>query len=82
MVTLAVILAGKSVAEIIEAGMLEPVRIGFVPTLDLLGIYPYLQTLLAQGILLGLAAAIWAWKRQSAAKIASLALSTVERSGN
>jgi high-affinity iron transporter len=82
MVTLAVILAGKSVAEIIEAGMLEPVRIGFVPTLDLLGIYPYLQTLLAQGSLLGLAVAIWAWKRQSAAKITSLALSTVERSGN
>lgn len=82
MVTLAVILAGKSVAEIIEAGMLEPVRIAMVPTLDFLGIYPYVQTLLAQGLLLAIAAGIWVWKKQSFHKRASLALSTVERSGN
>ncbi len=82
MVTLAVILAGKAVAELIESGVLEPVRVGAIPSVDFLGIYPYAQTLTAQCFFLVIAAGIWTWKRQVAAKSASLSLSTADRSGN
>lgn len=82
MVTLSVILAGKAVAELIESGMLEPVRVGFVPTMDLVGIYPYAQTLLAQALFLAIAGGIWVWKQQAATKSASLSLSAADRSGN
>jgi len=82
MVALSVILAGKAVAELIESGMLDPIRVGAIPSVDFLGIYPYAQTLVAQGLFLAIAAGIWAWKRQAVAKSASLSLSTADRSGN
>ncbi|MEY4631656.1 MAG: Ferrous iron permease EfeU precursor [Pseudomonadota bacterium] len=82
MVALSVVLAGKAVAELIEAGTLEPVRIPFVPTLDILGIYPYAQTLAVQSFFLAVAGGFYLWKRRAEAQAVSLSLSTAQRSGN
>ena len=82
MVGLSVVLAGKAVVELVEAGVLQPARLSFMPTVNFLGIYPYVQTLMAQGFLLAIAGGFWVWKKQASTKLTSLALSTVERSGN
>ena len=47
---LAVVLAGKGVAGLQEAGLLSITPFGGVPRSDLLGLYPTLQTLLAQAL--------------------------------
>lgn len=51
---LAVILAGKGVRAFQEAGFIPSSRLDFMPTIDLLGIYPYIQTIAAQIIVLAI----------------------------
>jgi high-affinity iron transporter len=80
MVGLSVILAGKAVAELIESGAMEPLRLTFMPTFDILGIYPYVQTLGAQAVFLGIAGGFYLWKRRE--ELRRLSLSMAERSGN
>ena len=66
---LAVVLAGKGVAALQEAGMLGVHPLAGFPRSPLLGIYPTLETLLAQGatILLLVAGFLWANRKAPAA---------------
>jgi high-affinity iron transporter len=54
---LAVIFAGQGVASFQESGVIGATFVSHVPTIPMLGIYPTIQTLIAQGILLILALA-------------------------
>jgi high-affinity iron transporter len=49
---LAFVFAGKGVRELQEAGVVGVTPLGGVPTIDLLGIYPTVETLAAQAVLL------------------------------
>lgn len=62
MIALAVIFAGKGVAALQEAGKL-PVSPLNLPQIDLLGIYPTVQTLLAQALFVGLTVAVIVYNR-------------------
>ncbi|ATF75774.1 FTR1 family protein [Pasteurella multocida] len=52
MYLMAFVFAGKSVLELIEGKLFEPTLITAVPEISWLGIYPYLETLIPQVILL------------------------------
>ncbi|PJC86765.1 iron permease [Vibrio sp. HA2012] len=52
MYLMAFVFAGKGVLELIEGKMFEPTLMSGVPEISLLGIYPYMETLIPQGILL------------------------------
>ncbi|HKV53916.1 MAG TPA: FTR1 family protein [Candidatus Binataceae bacterium] len=54
---LAVIFAGQGIASFQESGVMGATFVSHVPTLPMLGVYPTVQTLIAQGILLALALA-------------------------
>ncbi len=58
MFVLAIVFAGKGVAALQEAGYIPVTPVSF-PRIDLLGIYPNLQSLLVQGVLLVLALVLW-----------------------
>ena len=58
---LAVVFAGQGVASFQESGVIGATFISHVPTLPMLGLYPTVQTLLAQAILLVLAMAAFVW---------------------
>ncbi|MGQ0286218.1 FTR1 family iron permease [Pasteurellaceae bacterium 22721_9_1] len=49
---MAFIFAGKSVLELIEGKLFEPTLLSNFPEISLLGIYPYVETLIPQGILI------------------------------
>ncbi len=58
---MAVVFAGSGIRELQEAGVVDTTMVGGVPTVELLGLYPTLETLAAQGfllVLLGVALAI------------------------
>ena len=44
--------AGKSVLELIEGKLFEPTLINDVPEISWLGVYPYVETLVPQAILI------------------------------
>lgn len=52
MYVMAFVFAGKSVLELIEGKLFEPTLINGIPEISWLGIYPYLETLVPQGILI------------------------------
>ena len=52
MYLMAFVFAGKSVLELIEGKLFEPTLISGVPEISWLGIYPYMETLIPQAILL------------------------------
>jgi high-affinity iron transporter len=54
---LAVIFAGQGIASFQESGVIGATFVSHVPTVPMLGLYPTVQTLIAQGILLVLAMA-------------------------
>jgi high-affinity iron transporter len=54
---LAVIFAGQGIASFQESGVIGATFVSHVPTVPMLGLYPTMQTLIAQGILLLLALA-------------------------
>lgn len=65
---LAFVLAGKGVAALQEAGMIGATYLAFVPRIDVLGVYPTLQSLGAQAfIVLALAAGYFRNQRHAAA---------------
>ena len=51
MYIMAFIFAGKGILELIEGKMFEPTYWAWVPEIDLLGIYPYRETIMAQMVL-------------------------------
>lgn len=60
MYVMAFIFAGKGVLELIEGKLFKPTLIPAIPEIGLLGIYPYVETLLPQALLiLAAVAAIW-----------------------
>ena len=52
MLTLAVILAGKTVHELIEAGYIQASPLSWMPAIEFLGLYPSAETLAAQLLLI------------------------------
>ena len=61
---LAVVLAGKGIVALQEAGWLPIHPVSF-PSLPLLGVYPNLQSLLLQAVFIVLVAAGFAWTQYS-----------------
>jgi high-affinity iron transporter len=54
---LAVVFAGQGIASFQESGVVSTTFVNYIPTLPMLGLFPTIQTLAAQGLLLALAAA-------------------------
>jgi high-affinity iron transporter len=54
---LAVVFAGQGIGSFQESGVISATFVSYVPTLPMLGVFPTIQTLAAQGLLLALAAA-------------------------
>lgn len=52
MYLMAFVFAGKSVLELIEGKLFEPTLVNHIPEIGWLGIYPYVETLIPQGILI------------------------------
>ncbi|WP_409307404.1 FTR1 family protein [Pectobacterium sp. B1J-3] len=68
MYLMAFVFAGKGVLELVEGKLFEPTLLMGVPEISWLGIYPYVETLLPQGVLLIAAlAALWVMRRKAAA---------------
>lgn len=67
MYLMAFVFAGKGVLELVEGKLFQPTLINGLPEISWLGIYPYVETLLPQAVLL-LAAlvALWVMRRKSA----------------
>lgn len=66
MYVMAFVFAGKSMMELIEGKLFQPTLWSWAPEIPLLGIYPYMETLLPQLLLIVLAfIAFWVMKRQS-----------------
>lgn len=66
MYLMAFVFAGKGVLELIEGKLFEPTLLQGAPEISGLGIYPYVETLLPQGVLLLAAVlALWVMRRQS-----------------
>ena len=51
---MAIVFAGQGVAELQETGWISLTPVAGVPRIDFLGVYPTIETLLAQGVLIGL----------------------------
>lgn len=69
MYLMAFVFAGKGVLELIEGKLFEPTLLTGAPEIAWLGIYPYVETLIPQGILLVAALfALWVMKRERTAK--------------
>lgn len=49
---LSIVFVGKGIRELQEAGVIGIIPLGFIPQIDLLGIYPTLQTTVLQAVLL------------------------------
>ncbi|PWC14475.1 FTR1 family iron permease [Brenneria corticis] len=66
MYLMAFVFAGKGVLELIEGKLFEPTLLTGVPEISGLGIYPYVETLIPQGVLLVAAlAALWIMRRRA-----------------
>jgi high-affinity iron transporter len=68
---LAVVLAGKGVAALQEAGMIGVTPLGWAPRVEILGLYPTLQGLLAQAATLVVLLLGFARNRRGPAKLAT-----------
>jgi len=68
---LAVIFAGQGIASFQESGVIGTTFISHVPTVAMLGLYPTIQTLIAQGILLILAIAALVWPMTKRIRLAA-----------
>jgi high-affinity iron transporter len=63
---MAIVFAGRGIAELQEAGLVPLTPVGWAPRIETLGVYPSVESLLAQGVfvgLLGYAIAV-TWKRR------------------
>ena len=68
---LAVVLAGKGVAALQEAGMIGVTPLGWAPRVEILGLYPTLEGLLAQAATLLILLAGFARNRRGSTKLAT-----------
>lgn len=68
---LAVIFAGQGIASFQESGVIGATFVNHVPTVAMLGLYPTVQTLVAQGILLILAMAALIWPMTKKIRLAA-----------
>ncbi|HEU0134233.1 MAG TPA: FTR1 family protein [Allosphingosinicella sp.] len=68
---LAVVLAGKGVAALQEAGMIGVTPLGWAPRVEILGLYPTLEGLLAQAAILAILLAGFARNRRGGTKLAT-----------
>lgn len=74
MIAIAVILVGKTIQELIEAGYFTATPIAGMPAIDILGVYPSLETLGGQLSLLGLGLALayfLSWRKKSSKALIS-----------
>ena len=69
MYLMAFVFAGKSVLELIEGKLFEPTLLSGVPEISWLGIYPYMETLLPQAVLIVAAIFAWVYMKYQAGKI-------------
>ncbi|GAA4332391.1 cytochrome c/FTR1 family iron permease [Pigmentiphaga soli] len=68
MAILTVVLAGKGISALQEAGIVGIAPLSSVPRVELLGVFPTVQTLFAQALMvIALCAGFW-WNRQKAAR--------------
>ncbi|MFJ5493253.1 FTR1 family protein [Pectobacterium carotovorum] len=68
MYLMAFVFAGKGVLELIEGKLFEPTLLTGVPEISGLGIYPYVETLIPQGVLVVAAlVALWVMRRRASA---------------
>ncbi|MFJ5365538.1 FTR1 family protein [Pectobacterium punjabense] len=68
MYLMAFVFAGKGVLELIEGKLFEPTLLTRVPEISWLGIYPYVETLIPQGVLVAAALiALWVMRRRASA---------------
>lgn len=68
MYLMAFVFAGKGVLELIEGKLFEPTLLTGVPEIRWLGIYPYVETLIPQGVLVVAALiALWVMQRRASA---------------
>ena len=66
MYLMAFVFAGKAVLELIEGKLFEPTLVAHVPEISWLGVYPYLETLIPQAVLIMAAiAALFVMKQQN-----------------
>ena len=66
MYLMAFVFAGKGVLELVEGKLFQPTLINGVPEISWLGIYPYVETLLPQAVLvLAALVALWVMRRRS-----------------
>ncbi|RDK89930.1 high-affinity iron transporter [Enterobacillus tribolii] len=66
MYLMAFVFAGKGVLELIEGKLFEPTLLSWMPEIVWLGIYPYMETLLPQAVLIIAALiALWVMRRNS-----------------
>jgi len=68
---LAVIFVGQGIASFQESGVIGATFVSHVPTVAMLGLYPTVQTLIAQGILLILAMAAMVWPMMKKIRLAA-----------
>ena len=64
---LAVVLIGKGIAAIQEAGLIEVTPLVEVPRIEILGLYPSVQVVSAQAIVLAILVAGFMWNQRKAA---------------
>ncbi|XBS68623.1 FTR1 family protein [Acerihabitans sp. KWT182] len=70
MYLMAFVFAGQGVLELIEGKLFEPTLLKNMPQISLLGIYPYLETLAPQAVLvLAALIALWVMRRRSRASL-------------
>lgn len=68
MYLMAFVFAGKGVLELVEGKLFQPTLVGGMPEIGWLGVYPYVETLIPQAILLIAAlAALWIMRRRAPA---------------
>ncbi|HUY20533.1 MAG TPA: FTR1 family protein [Candidatus Binataceae bacterium] len=73
---LAVVFVGQGVASFQESGWIAATFIAHVPTIQVLGLFPTVQTIVAQAILLSIAAAAFIVPRRRAARAPKLSPAT------
>ena len=66
---LAVVLAGKGVAALQEAGLLGVTPVGWGPRVSMLGVFPTLQGLLAQAVTLAILVAGFGRNRRAGMRL-------------
>lgn len=68
---MAFVFAGRGMLELIEGKLIQPTLISGMPTVSVLGIYPYLETILPQLLLIAAALVAWWLMKHSPVRVPS-----------